>query len=48
MVESEGEVGEPLNMDREFNNVVKKAKNLNQMFAGFRKIGLLKTKCTVS
>ncbi len=43
MVESEGEVGEPLNMEREFNNVVKKSKNLNQMFAGFRKMGLLKT-----
>jgi hypothetical protein len=42
MVESEGEVGEPPDMDREFNNVIKKSKNLNQMFAGFRKIGLLK------
>jgi hypothetical protein len=43
MVESDGEVGEPPDMDREFNNVIKKSKNLNQMFAGFRKIGLLKS-----
>ncbi len=39
-VESEGEIGEPQDADRKLNQVIKKAKNLDEMFAGLRKLKL--------
>lgn len=40
-VESDGEPGEPADEDADFAKVVKKAKNLQEMFAGLRKIKYL-------
>jgi hypothetical protein len=40
MVESPGEVGEPVNKDQEFDRVLQKAKTLDEMFAGLRKLKL--------
>lgn len=37
MVESTGEVGEPVDKDKEFDRVLEKAKTLEDMFAGLRK-----------
>lgn len=37
MVESAGEVGEPVDRDKEFDRILKKAKGLDDMFAGLRK-----------
>lgn len=39
-VESEGEVGEPLDPERDLNQVIKKSKTLEEMFAGLRKLKL--------
>jgi len=39
-VESGGEVGEPAHKDREFDKVLKKAKTLDEMFAGLSKLKL--------
>jgi hypothetical protein len=39
-VESEGEVGAPQDMDRKLNQVIQKSKNLDEMFAGLRKLKL--------
>lgn len=38
MVESEGEIGEPLDDEKEFERTMKKAKNLDEMFANLRKL----------
>lgn len=40
MVESPGEVGEPVDKDHEFDKVLKKAKTLDEMFAGLRRLKL--------
>jgi hypothetical protein len=39
-VESEGEVGEPLDSERQLNQVIKKSKTLDEMFAGLRRLKL--------
>lgn len=39
-VESDGEVGEPLDKDKEFYRVMKKARTLDDMFAGLRRLKL--------
>jgi hypothetical protein len=39
-VESEGEVGEPLDTERQLNHVIKKSKTLDEMFAGLRRLKL--------
>jgi hypothetical protein len=39
-VESDGEVGEPLDTEKELNRVIQKSKTLEEMFAGLRKLKL--------
>jgi hypothetical protein len=39
-VETDGEIGEPLDVDRKLNQVIKKSKNLDEMFSGLRKLKL--------
>ncbi len=39
-MENEGEVGEPQDVDRKLNQVIKKSKSLDEMFAGLRKLKL--------
>jgi len=39
-VETDGEVGEPVDKDKEFYRVMKKARTLDDMFAGLRKLKL--------
>jgi hypothetical protein len=39
-MDNEGEVGEPQDVDRKLNQVIKKSRNLDEMFAGLRKLKL--------
>ena len=38
MVESDGEIGEPLDEEKEFESTLKKAKSLDEMFASLSKL----------
>lgn len=40
MLESDGEIGEPLDVDKEIDKILIKSKNLDEMFAGLRKLKL--------
>jgi hypothetical protein len=40
MVENAGEVGEPMDKDKEFDKILKKAKTLDEMFSSLRKLNI--------